>query len=191
MKVDIPPIVGLVLSGGHSRRMGRDKGAIQNDQGKQWVHAQADTLVQFMEEVFISCRKEQAEDYAGPYPFIFDKWDSQGPMTGLLSAMVQYTGPAFFVLGVDLFPADDIVYRQLIEARSPDKWATIVIQPDGHLQPLMGIWEPLVKEKLEAAWKEGNFSLRHFLQENHHQVTVVPISTDLRNANEPPFTSAS
>lgn len=190
MSIDIPPIVGLVLSGGHSRRMGRDKGAIKNDQGKQWVHAQADTLAQFMQEVFISCRKEQAEDYAGPYPFIFDQWDSQGPMTGLLTAMVQHTGTAFFVLGVDLFPSDDSVYRQLIEARSPDKLATIVIQPDGYLQPLMGIWEPLAKEKLEAAWKDGKFSLRHFLQENHHYVRAVPVLTELKNANEPPNPSA-
>lgn len=190
MRVFIPPIVGLVLSGGYSRRMGRDKGSIKNSQGKQWVHAQADTLGRFMEKVFVSCREEQADDYAGPYPFIFDKWDSHGPMTGLLSALVQYPGTAFFVVGVDLFPTDDKVYRQLIEARSPCKWATIVIQPDGYLQPLMGIWEPTSKEKLEAAWKEGNFSLRHFLQENQHHVTIVPVFTELRNANEPPFTSA-
>src|SRR4051812_47661865 len=54
------PLNGLVLAGGKSERMGRDKTRI-NWHGKEQCYYISDLLKPFCSEVFISCRHEQQQ----------------------------------------------------------------------------------------------------------------------------------
>ncbi|HNG90500.1 MAG TPA: NTP transferase domain-containing protein, partial [Saprospiraceae bacterium] len=94
------PLCGLVLAGGRSLRMGRDKGSIPWHGRPQWAHV-ADLLQPLCQEVMISCRPEQAADFA-PYPTLPDTFAELGPYGALLSAFRRRPDAAWLVTACDL-----------------------------------------------------------------------------------------
>ena len=177
------PLVGLVLSGGFSSRMGRDKGSLPWE-GGLLVHFQARRLAGVTGQASISCREPQVSDYEGPFPLIPDTLPSGGPMSGLLSAFAARPGRAWMVLSVDLpyLPMNEL--DRLRSARDPSRIATVFRQPDGILQPLAAIWEPSAAPLLHAAWEAGRFSLRRILEE-HDALVIESHASGWQNLNTP------
>ena len=87
----VDKIYGLVLSGGKSTRMGKDKGLIT-------YHGvpQREYLYQLLEKVcertFISIREEQASEVSSAVNTIVDEDVFKGPFDGILSAHNKYPG---------------------------------------------------------------------------------------------------
>lgn len=181
---EIPPLCGLILSGGQSVRMGRDKGAMPWE-GGLLVHARARVLHEVVPELWISCRPAQEEAYAGPYPLLFDQYPSEGPMTGLLSAFHFHPEVAWLVLGVDMPWIGGEVLRHLVRHRDPGRLATAFRQPDGVVQPLVSVWEPAALPLLLKAYSERRLSLRQWLEENDVLLLDPPCGSDWTNVNVP------
>src|SRR5689334_343280 len=79
------PLNGLVLAGGKSSRMGRDKGHL-NWHGREQRYYLVDLLTPFCESVFISIREEQRAAIPDGYRIITDSYEERGPYAALLSA---------------------------------------------------------------------------------------------------------
>ncbi len=178
------PLAGLVLSGGFSTRMGRDKGMLPWN-GGLLVHHQASALQMLVPQVYISCRPEQAVDYAGPYPLNTDTFPPVGPMSGLLSAMTAQPGSAWLVLCVDMpyIRAEDL--RHAMDHRDPKKLATVFRQSDGIVQPLVGIWEPQAFQILLEAFEQQRYSLRRFVEQGDALILESLEGMDWTNMNSP------
>src|SRR5690606_4800666 len=92
------PLYGLVLAGGRSRRMGRDKAALAYQDGVPHVRRTADLLAGVCERVFVSCRADQANgkgdpalaSLPDPVGRIPDTFDIGGPLNGILSALAAH-----------------------------------------------------------------------------------------------------
>ena len=96
---------GLVLSGGLSSRMGRDKGSViyPPSQVSQRVRC-VELLRPFCDAVFVSCREEQkTSNRAGTGLDFADSVKGGGPGVGILSAAAAYPGQPLAVLACD-FP---------------------------------------------------------------------------------------
>jgi len=96
-------IHGLVLVGGQSRRMGRDKALLRYDGTQTQLERTITTLQAVCPRVFVSQRKEQA--YALPLAAepIYDSMDDvHGPLRGILSAMFAHPDADWLVLACDL-----------------------------------------------------------------------------------------
>jgi molybdenum cofactor guanylyltransferase len=132
-----PEISAVILAGGASSRMGRDKA---------WVEFGGVPLIQLavekvralvVNEIFISGRA--GEDYAAlKHPVLFDLEPGVGPMGGIERGLHACTSPLLLVLAVDV-PRLTTAFLQKLTARC-DRLTGLVPEVNGELEPLVAIY---------------------------------------------------
>lgn len=115
------PVYGLVLAGGESRRMGRDKALLLRD-GQSQLEYVAALLEGAVERAFVSVRQEQQEEpERGRFSTIADRYEGIGPVAGILSAMDEYPDADWLVVACDLPNIDAATLEYLLENRSQEQ----------------------------------------------------------------------
>jgi molybdenum cofactor guanylyltransferase len=155
---------GLVLSGGRSTRMGRDKGALVYRDGLDQRTRCYRILSEVCASTWISCRAEQVSLIPSGLPYVEDAIEGEGPAVGILSAHAMDPEAAWLVLACDFPWADAAAIRHLVQARNPGVAATVYVNDRGILEPLFGIWEVPALQRLRACFDEGNESPREALE---------------------------
>jgi len=152
MIIAAPPLHGLVLAGGRSSRMQRDKATLQYRPGETQIDAAMKLLQGRVAQAWLSVRDDQRQEpERSKYPQIVDRGDIQGPMAGIVAAMDAHPAAAWLVLAVDLPFLDARTLDALIAARAPDQDATAFRSShDGLPEPLCAIYEPRSREKIAA-----------------------------------------
>lgn len=184
---EMAALYGLVLAGGRSVRMGRDKGAIVWHGTEQRVHA-ADLLSRFCEKVYLSCRPGQEEEFGGSYPLLVDGVEGSGPIVALLTAFEHRADVAWLVLACDLPLITEPTLAFLSRNRDESLLATTFKSPfDGLPEPLVTIWEPAAAPILRQHLADGYKCPRKALIRNEHLIKVLspPSPDDLLNTNTP------
>ncbi|WP_282050918.1 NTP transferase domain-containing protein [Maribacter aquivivus] len=157
-------LYGLVLSGGKSTRMGKDKGLITYHNLPQREHLYH-LLSEVCNQTFLSIRKDQESEISNSFKTILDQDEFRGPYNGLLSAHKAYPEVAWLVLACDLPLMDKKALEELIAARNSDKIASAFADAEDPLpEPLCAIWEPEALKQSVEYLKAGNGSCpRKFL----------------------------
>ncbi|WP_312512504.1 NTP transferase domain-containing protein [Chryseobacterium culicis] len=184
-ETDLPQLNGLVLAGGKSVRMGNPKDKI-NWHGKEQKYYAADLLAPFCDEVYISCRQDQLENFNSEYNALTDTFLHMGPFGGILSALRSQRDKAWLVVACDLPLLDKNSLEFLIQSRDPEKAATTYESPfDGLPEPLITIWEPKSYLLLLNFLGTGNTCPRKVLL-NSDTLILKPANPDaLMNVNTP------
>jgi len=139
------PLYGLVLSGGKSSRMKRDKGEIDYHGEPQVRHVRR-LLEQFCERVLVSVRSRKAS-YHG-LPLIVDTFRGLGPTGGILTAMHAYPEAAWLVVGCDMPFVTAATVGELLAQRDPLRGATAFVSTaDGFPEPLCAVYEPAFRAR--------------------------------------------
>ncbi len=138
-----PEIFGLVLAGGHSRRFGRDKAAMQI-QGQALLERTVSLLEPLVKEVYVSVREDQIRDrLRRRFRLLVDQKANLGPAGGLLAAHDHRPDAAWLVIACDLPFMDGESIRLLVRSRNVSKDATVYRSiDDGLPEPLCAIYEP-------------------------------------------------
>lgn len=150
-------LYGLVLAGGKSRRMGRDKAALEYH-GEPHVRRTATLLSGVCERVFVSRRADQAgERLFEGYETLPDAFDIGGPLNGILSALAAHPGAAFLVAACDLPFLSAEALSVLVANRDPSKPMTVFENParENFPEPLCAVYEPSYPEAARAAMAQG------------------------------------
>ena len=183
-----PPVLcGLVLAGGKSVRMGQDK-TIIHWHGKEQRYYMADMLQSMCDEVFISCRAEQAGEIDTTYKTLTDSYEGAGPLIAILSAFKENPDVAWLVVACDLPLLDMNTLQYLLQNRDASCIATTFASPfDQHPEPLITIWEPTSYAVLLAHIADGFKCPRKALIRNIDRVKILipPDPKTLMNANTP------
>ncbi|MEL6925860.1 MAG: NTP transferase domain-containing protein, partial [Bacteroidota bacterium] len=141
LQKSIAPLSGLVLAGGKSRRMGKDKSLI-NYHGRPQREYLYEMMVPHCIDTFMSCRPEQIASFI-MYPGLPDSFLGLGPFGGILSAFRQNPNSAWLTVACDLPLLDAAALQYLIDHRDTSKVATAFHNPaTGFPDPLLTIWEP-------------------------------------------------
>ena len=167
------PLLGLVLAGGRSARMGEDKGAIAYHGRSQRAHTAA-LLAPFCEAVYVSVRDDQPlEPDLTP---LVDTHADIGPMAGLLAAFTQRPDAAWLVVACDLPLLDEAAIRALVAGRGDGVEAIAFAGTDGRPEPMAALWEPAMGPRLIEAANIGRYSLRDVLRAGACNLLPSPAS---------------
>ncbi len=180
------PVYGLVLAGGQSRRMGRDKALLERGGVSQLAHIVA-LLQSHVERVFVSTRRDQQDEPERQrYAQIVDQYEDLGPLAGILSALQAHPEADWLVVACDLPNIDDETVAHLLERRSAEHPFTAYISShDGLPEPLCAIWRSGTDEIIRGFIKAGRTCPRKILirSDTHLIDQVDPSSLD--NINTP------
>jgi molybdopterin-guanine dinucleotide biosynthesis protein A len=178
------PLYGLILAGGRSSRMGRDK-ALLAYHGKSQIEWTAERARVFCERVYLSVRPDQARDPArSMLPQIVDRIADKGPIAGIMAAQAEAPEAAWLVLACDLPFIDEDTLRHLAAARDPARVATAYRSShDGLPEPLCAIYEPGSRALIEAWVASGKDCPRKFLIRSDALLIEQPHARALDNIN--------
>ncbi len=183
-----PPLYGLVLAGGRSTRMRRDKATLDYHGQSQLDRAVA-LLTGRVERVCVSVRADQRDDPARTrFEQIIDSLthDGLGPIAGISAAQAAHPQAAWLVLACDLPFLDGATLDQLIAHRDPSVTATAYRSShDGLPEPLCAIYEPHCREAITAYIGRGKSCPRKFLIQSDARLLDQPEPRALDNINTP------
>jgi len=181
-----PPVYGLVLAGGRSSRMQRDKAALSYGGVSQLERAMA-LLTPLVTRAYVSVRREQRSDpLRDRFEQIIDVEEGVGPVAGLLAAQASHPDVAWLVLACDLPLLDAATLTHLLRARAPTRTATAYRSGHDHLpEPLCAIYEPRSRAALAAYVASGKDCPRKFLLSADTELLDQPVAGALDNVNTP------
>jgi molybdopterin-guanine dinucleotide biosynthesis protein A len=180
------PLYGLVLAGGKSTRMQRDKAALSYH-GRTQLEWAMELIAPFVERAFVSVRPDQTQDpVRAKFPQIVDRQDNLGPIAGILSAQASHPDAAWLVLACDLPFLDAATLKHLVWARQEDRPATAYRSShDGLPEPLCAIYEPRSRPAIADYVATGKNCPRKFLIRSEAHLIEEPNPRALDNVNTP------
>ncbi len=178
------PLYGLVLTGGRSRRMQRDKAALEYAGQPQLARAM-ELIAPFVSRRFISIRSDQHHDpQRAAYEGIVDLLPDLGPLSGIHAALHAHSQAAWLVLACDLPFLDAATLQQLIAERDPQSIASAFRSSfDGKPEPLCAIWEPHSITTVDASVASGSNCPRSLLSQGAVRLLQLRNPRALDNIN--------
>ena len=184
------PLYGLVLTGGQSARMGRDKASLTYH-GRTQLEWAMDLIKPYVEKAFVSVRPGQNDPVRARFEQIVDTREGLGPIAGIMAAQARFPDVAWLVLACDLPFLDDATLRYLLAQRDPARPATAFRsrnpnpKHDGLPEPLCTIFEPASREAILAHVASGKDCPRKFLINAGPRLLDQPNAQALDNVNTP------
>jgi len=184
-------LLGVILCGGESKRMGSDKGLIEKD-GETWAGLAARKLLSLPIPVVVSINEQQHELYSklfSPDNLIIDSIDIKGPLTGLLSVHEQYPERDIFLMACDLVDMDEATISNLIDQYKSASDFDFFVYQENFAEPFCAIYTSRgLKPVLEKAKAHSliKFSFQTILDEGKTLRIPITRKSSFRNYNTIP-----
>lgn len=163
------PVVGVVLAGGQSRRMGRDKALLCLPDGRTLLEQTAAALgVAGVIEVALSVSTpERGDALRDAVPalahlrLVVDSVPDCGPLGGLHAALRDFPESRILLVACDMPRLDPAALRWLVH----ESWDADAIVPviDGRDQPLHALYGSACHAVAERLLREGRLAMRDLL----------------------------
>jgi molybdenum cofactor guanylyltransferase len=184
-------MVGVVLCGGESKRMGSDKGLMENN-GETWAGQIAGKLLSLNLPVVVSINEQQQELYSklfSPEQLIVDNIDIKGPLKGLLSVHLQYPETDILLMACDLIDMDEPTLKNLIDQYRTNAGFDFFVYHENFAEPFCAIYTSRgLKPVLEKAQLHSlmKFSFQSILDEGNTLRIPIINKSSFRNYNTIP-----
>jgi len=153
-------MLGIILCGGQSSRMGSDKGLLVHE-AKTWAQTAFDKLSVLKIPIQFSVNGQQQPEYAkvfSPGLLITDDTEVavKGPLLGVLSAHLQNPHDDLFLLACDLPLMEPGLLKELLAVYEKGKnFEVYIFTNDKEPEPLCGIYTSKALQKIMAIKKQG------------------------------------
>ena len=160
----------VLLAGGKSRRMGRDKLSLPQN-GKTVLEAAVQRFSEKFHKVYISV-DEMTRYPEINAPKIADVYKGCGPLGGLHAALGNVEGDGVFLAAADLpFSSPDIALEMIKLCEGYD--ICITRDESGRYEPLFGYYKKCVLETVKELLESGVYKMTA-LYEKHPPLVLTP-----------------
>lgn len=181
-------IGAVLLAGGQSRRMGRDKAAILF-RGKPLWQIQLDLLQKLQPaEIFVSARTDPAWR-PSDLTFVPDELPSRGPLSGVTATLARIQSSHLLVLAIDMPFINEDHLRYLCDKIEPGRGVLPMI--GNRAEPLAAIYPIEARVDFVNALSGLDFSMRTLTNKlvKIGRLRVIRVSEEkelfYRNLNQP------
>ncbi len=154
-------VTGLLLAGGQSRRMGRDKRFLELEGSTLFARALS-VLDDLFPEVLVSVADALPEGTEVAHRVVSDMIPNCAALGGLYTGLSLATHPRVFVAACDMPLLTAPVIRAMVE-RDPEADVVMARLPQG-LQPMHAVYSKRCLPHLEAMAREGNLKMQELAQ---------------------------
>ena len=179
----------VILAGGMSRRMGRDKAALPFG-GKPMLTHLVDTYRPYFDLIAVSLNAPGRFDTAGAMEIV-DRHPGDGPMAGLEAAFLDTGADVIFLTGTDLPFGDPELARHLVSRLG--KHDICLIRSEKGPEPLFAVYSSSCLPAIRKSLEEGRRSMYGVIQqmdtleipaENFPEFDVNRILSNVNNPEE-------
>jgi len=173
---------GIILAGGKSSRMGRDKALLPFGGAPSMTHYLYASLAPLFQHLFVAAKEDK---FDGDFPIILDKKPLPSPLVALVSAFDTLPAERLFVVSVDTPFVDASVVRTLYDAANKDTDA-VIAATGARRHPLCGVYARSCLPEAHNALAENRHKLHDLLTKL--QTRTVPFAADdprFANLNRP------
>ena len=169
-------MIGLVLCGGQSSRMGTDKGLMGSPQ--PWVLRAMQQLHHVQLETLVSINAAQQETYPAVVAAEILIPDNhaiavKGPMLGILSCFEQKNSD-ILVLACDMpFVSTTVLEILLANYHQNPNYDAYLFEKDNNIEPLCGIYTSKGLKKIQDLLALNNFSMKFFLSKLNVHTSLI------------------
>src|SRR5215203_2592803 len=183
-------LLGVVLCGGESKRMGSDKGLLQLD-GKTWTEHIVKKLSEEDLPVVISINEKQQEPYSRIFKkeeLIVDQLPMHGPLNGLLTVHQQNSQQDILLMACDLIDMDKSTLEALIDSYEKNEADYFAYEENNFFQPLCAIYTATALKSLLNRLMGGtlaNYSFQYILNNSKTHRLTTAFKVAFENHNTP------
>lgn len=182
-------LLGVVLCGGRSSRMGRDKTSILHPSGKTFLQLAVERAQDVCDAVCVSTSPGQSTLDLRGIPHIEDTKSHQGPIGGLVKCLEyarlnQFAGCLITPVDMPDLTVDDLRGLRDCWNESPLLLACSVNADSERLEPLVAIYPVGMEQAIRAAAASDDRSLQRFLQRECPKLVYLSAAAT-RNVNTP------
>lgn len=180
--VDKKDITGIILAGGKSSRMGRDKGFLKLN-GKPFIQYSIDALKPLVSEIIIVSDNTEYDVFG--FMRINDLIKKSGPIAGIYAGLEASTTEHNLILSCDIPLINSDILKRLIDGIDL-KSEIIQIESDGKTMPLIAIYKRQVKHTFNSFLKADERRLRvaikscrtkNIILDKAHEICTMNVNT--------------
>lgn len=177
-------MLGIILCGGQSLRMGTDKGLLTKE-AKTWAQSAYNKIAALDIPVKVSVNKQQQADYSA----IFSENDLvtddpllqlKGPLLGVLSSHIQFPSEDLIVLACDMPLMEPSILKELNNNyQQHPSFDAYIYTDDGEPEPLCGIYTSKALSGIVDMLRNGTLvkhSMKFIL--DHLVVNFIPATDE-------------
>ena len=203
----MPALSLLILAGGKSSRMKKDKSQLPWQDSTTLTHMLTNSYVYPFERTVISAnriiepqelpdfirKKTKQREHTAEYIHLSDKrrlsvvsdlYTDCGPLGGMEAAMRLYPSDCWLILAVDLPFYDFSRLPALLAADTPEYDAVIPVI-NGRENPLAALYKGRVYEKIRTALADGDYRVRKIYNKKAAFIDETPYARHYLNMNTP------
>lgn len=148
----IKNISGIVLCGGKSKRMGKNKALLKLDDKYLIMHV-LELLSSFSKELIISTNSSDLAFLQ--VKLVSDEFQEIGPIAGILSALKQIKTDKAIILSCDTPFINESIIKYMLE--SSINYDVVLPVFKDYLQPMTGVFDKKIIPIIEKEIESGNY----------------------------------
>ncbi|MFO7448096.1 MAG: molybdenum cofactor guanylyltransferase [Ignavibacteriaceae bacterium] len=185
-------LIGVVMCGGGSTRMGKDKGLLKSDD-ITWAELAYEKLKSVTGEVYVSINPSQETGYREIFPghiLIPDDVTLKGPLAGLFTVHKHMTDKDIFILACDMLKMDGGTLKKISEVYESNKnlYDFFVYKKQLNIEPLAGIYTSRGITQIYNSYFAGNLqraSMKYVLENGNTYAIKIRGRNKFANFNSP------